>query len=345
MVIGSPAFRKMLLMGWTHEVVDDAKEIIYHYIKDEIGEDIPSLRPALSQHDAWEAWYRYPLSTSSEVEISHHDPHTPDDVKWDQNNRADHDDNNDTKTTTTIAVKTELRRRFGIKVIMADEIHIQGDREGVNRDTENNESDSIIIRRLSDKETIDGGESYETISVGMIVRCKTCLATIVEGEVIRFNTHTRMVIIRPTPTPSPFNNGLHMVNLDFVEEIRAVRMCASMPPVHADFDVTRHEVMEETEMEQYADRARQWARYESLQKESVNKPYLGHNVKKHQVLEGPREKNSPMAPTSRTCSRTTTRRMSTRTTELLSMANRTKVCRVRWGPPYPRMPQRWGSPT
>ena len=124
----------------------------------------------------------------------------------------------------------------------------------------------------------------------MIVRCKTCLATIVEGEVIRFNTHTRMVIIRPTPTLSPFNNGLHMVNLDFVEEIRAVRMCASMPPVHADFDVTRHEVMEETEMEQYADRARQWARYESLQKESVNKPYLDHNVKKHRVLENTKRK-------------------------------------------------------
>ena len=70
-------------MGWTHEVVDDAKEIIYRYIKDAIGEDIPSLRPAHSQHDAWEDWYRYPLSSPSEVEISPNSPYTPDDAIWD----------------------------------------------------------------------------------------------------------------------------------------------------------------------------------------------------------------------------------------------------------------------
>jgi hypothetical protein len=73
--------------------------------------------------------------------------------------------------------------------------------------------------------------------------------------------------------------------LDFVEEIRAVRMCASMPPVHTDFDVTRHKVVEETEMGQHANSTHQQARYESHQEENVDKTYLEHNVKKHQVLE------------------------------------------------------------
>ena len=43
-------------------------------------------------------------------------------------------------------------------------------------------------------------------------------------------------------------------------------------------------------MEQYAARARQWDRYESLQKESVNKPYLDHNMKKYQTLEETKRK-------------------------------------------------------
>jgi hypothetical protein len=59
-----------------------------------------------------------------------------------------------------------------------------------------------------------------TITVGTSITCRTCFATVVEGEVLACNTHTRMVVIRPTPTlGQPLRNGLHMVNLDFIEDI------------------------------------------------------------------------------------------------------------------------------
>jgi hypothetical protein len=71
---------------------------------------------------------------------------------------------------------------------------------------------------------------------GTTVTCRTCFATVIEGEVLAFNTHTRMVIIRPTPTlGQPWRNGMHMVNLD----IRVVRVCTNKPPEPTVFDVKR----------------------------------------------------------------------------------------------------------
>jgi hypothetical protein len=115
------------------------------------------------------------------------------------------------------------------------------------------EIDKIVIKRLSNKENIDQGESCETITVGTYITCRTCFAMVVEGEVLAFNTHNRMVIIRPTPTSGqPLSNGLHMVNLDFIEDTRAVRMCTNMPSEPTDFDAKRLNVSEGTEKEQYA---------------------------------------------------------------------------------------------
>ena len=52
--------RKLLIMGWTKEVVDDAREIIYNFIKTEIGENISGLHPVLSQQDVRKTWSRSP---------------------------------------------------------------------------------------------------------------------------------------------------------------------------------------------------------------------------------------------------------------------------------------------
>ena len=130
------------------------------------------------------------LRTDTHYQPSH--PHTPDDERWDQPNRVYNDCGDDTEITTPAAihnlppvkVKTELRKRIGIKVIMSDEINILEDRDEVDntatksdmtQDAENKpeghekapvEIDKITIRRLSNKENVDRGGSCETISVG-----------------------------------------------------------------------------------------------------------------------------------------------------------------------------------
>jgi hypothetical protein len=99
-----------------------------------------------------------------------------------------------------------------------------------------------------------------------------------------------MVIIRPTPTPSqPMKNDLHMDNLYFIEDIRAVRMCTNMPPEPTDFDVKRPHVLEETEKGQHANSTYQQARYENHQEEDVDKTYLDFDVKRLRVLEETKE--------------------------------------------------------
>jgi hypothetical protein len=76
--------------------------------------------------------------------------------------------------------------------------------------------------------------------VGTTVTCRTCFATEIEGEVLAFNAHTRMVIIEPTPTSGkPLRNGMHMVNLDFVKDIRVMRVCTNKPPEANSFDIER----------------------------------------------------------------------------------------------------------
>jgi hypothetical protein len=47
-------FRKLLFMGWTKQVVDDARMTMYNFIRDDIGENIPSLHPILCQQSVWE---------------------------------------------------------------------------------------------------------------------------------------------------------------------------------------------------------------------------------------------------------------------------------------------------
>ena len=102
------------------------------------------------------------------------------------------------------------------------------------------EIDKIVIKRLFNKEKPDQGESCETITVGTTVTCRTCLDTEIEGEILAFDTHIRMVIIKPTPAlGQPLKKGMHMVNLDFVKDIRILRLCTNKPPEPTIFDVKR----------------------------------------------------------------------------------------------------------
>ena len=153
-------------------------------------------------------------------------------------------------------VKTELKKTIDIMVIMSDEEDVMNNRcevvdtvteidmtQDAKDKTEGHEKvpieiDKIVIKRLINKEKPDQGELYETITVGTTVTCRTCFATEIEGEVLAFNAHTRMVIIKPTPTSGqPLRNGMHMVNLDFVQDIRIMRVCTNKPPEPTIFSI------------------------------------------------------------------------------------------------------------
>jgi hypothetical protein len=151
-----------------------------------------------------------------------------------------------------VEVKTALKKEIYIMVIMSDEEEVMHNRcEVVDTVTEIDmtqdakdkteghgkvpiEIDKIVIKRPINKEKPDQGELYETIT------CRTCFATEIEGEVLAFNTNTRMVIIKPTPIlGQPLRNGMHMVNLDFVKDIRIMRVCTNKPPEPTIFDIER----------------------------------------------------------------------------------------------------------
>ena len=74
------------------------------------------------------------------------------------------------------------------------------------------ELDKIVIKRLINKGKPDQGELHETITLGTTVSCRTCFAKKIEGEVLAFNAHTRMIVIKPTfVSGEPLRSGMHMV--------------------------------------------------------------------------------------------------------------------------------------
>ena len=137
--------------------MDDARVIIYNFISDEIGENIPSLHPVLSQQNVWETWNRSPPSrktrheqlhqtTSSKNEDAQHDPHAPDEnqsrhegARWGQlnstyNDLPDYGNNAEIPTPEMsfdeddlaaildlppVKVKTDLRKGIDMTVLMS----------------------------------------------------------------------------------------------------------------------------------------------------------------------------------------------------------------------------------
>ena len=116
-----------------------------------------------------------------------------------------------------------------------------------------------------EKEKPIQGKLHETITVGTNTICRTCFDREIEGEVITINAHTRMVVIRPTPIlDQPMKSGLHMVNLDFVKDIRTMGMCMNKLREPNIFDSERLQ----TSMK------------EGVRKEQLVLPMEGRNSKK-----------------------------------------------------------------
>jgi len=60
----------------------------------------------------------------------------------------------------------------------------------------------------------------EYFTVGSVVTCTTCLNNQVEGEVLAFDQHTKMLIIKsPSSSSRATLNNVHMINLSLVSDI------------------------------------------------------------------------------------------------------------------------------
>ena len=58
-------------------------------------------------------------------------------------------------------------------------------------------------------------------NVGTTVSCRTCLDKEVEGEVLAFDSATRMLILKSEATSGrPSLNDVHMLNLDYVSNVK-----------------------------------------------------------------------------------------------------------------------------
>ncbi|XP_023237767.1 LOW QUALITY PROTEIN: protein LSM12-like [Centruroides vittatus] len=79
--------------------------------------------------------------------------------------------------------------------------------------------------------TTDENEDFTLFTVGSIVRCKTCHQQTVEGEVVAFDYQTKMLILKcPSSNGKANNNDIHMINLDFVEDVEVKKEISSTPP-------------------------------------------------------------------------------------------------------------------
>ena len=70
----------------------------------------------------------------------------------------------------------------------------------------------------------------EFFNVGTTVSCRTCLDKEIEGEVIAFDSNTRMLIIKSDASSGRSSqNNVHMLNLGFVADIQVKRECKDKP--------------------------------------------------------------------------------------------------------------------
>ena len=187
-----------------------------------------------------------------------------------------------------VKVTTELKKETDMMVVTSDEEDIMLNRyevadtiteidmtQNAKVETEEHgkvsvELDKIVIKRLIDKGKPDQGELHETITVGTTVICRTCFAKEIEGEVLAFNAHTRMVVIKPISISGQhLRSGMHMVNLDFVKDIRIMRMCTNKPPERTNFEIERLN----TSME------------EGVEREKLVLPMEARNTTKDMLLE------------------------------------------------------------
>lgn len=71
----------------------------------------------------------------------------------------------------------------------------------------------------------------EYFSVGDIVGCTTCHGQKVQGEVLAFDTGTKMLILKTTASSAkPELNNVEFVNLNFISDVRTIKPATSSPP-------------------------------------------------------------------------------------------------------------------
>jgi len=80
----------------------------------------------------------------------------------------------------------------------------------------------------------------EFFNVGTTVSCRTCLDKEIEGEVLAFDSTTRMLIIKSDPTSGRSSqNNVHMLNLGFVADIQVRRECKDKPAEPSSLNIGR----------------------------------------------------------------------------------------------------------
>lgn len=82
----------------------------------------------------------------------------------------------------------------------------------------------------------------EFFNVGTTVTCRTCLDKEVEGEVLAFDSATRMLILKSEASSSrPSLNNVHLLNLSFVSDVRVKkdREAADKPPEPLSLNIPR----------------------------------------------------------------------------------------------------------
>jgi len=82
--------------------------------------------------------------------------------------------------------------------------------------------------------------SEEYFTVGSLVTCTSCLDNQVEGEVLAFDQHTKMLVIKSESTSKRTTlNNVHVVNLALVSNIRVKKESKVAPPNPPSLNIVR----------------------------------------------------------------------------------------------------------
>ena len=82
----------------------------------------------------------------------------------------------------------------------------------------------------------------EFFNVGTLVSCRTCLDKELEGEVVAFDSATRMLILKSDSSSGrPSLNNIHLLNLSFVSDIKIKkdRESSEKPPEPQSLNIGR----------------------------------------------------------------------------------------------------------
>nr|CAG4645874.1 EOG090X0FOW [Lynceus sp. MCZ IZ 141354] len=80
----------------------------------------------------------------------------------------------------------------------------------------------------------------EYFTVGSSVKCTTCYNVDIEGEVMAFDSSTKMLIVKsPASCGRPMLNDIHVVNLNHVSDVTMLKETTQPPPPVINHNVDR----------------------------------------------------------------------------------------------------------